>query len=207
LNKVKLFYVHDPMCSWCYGFSPTYKKLVEQLPDNISLKRLVGGLAPDSVEPMPDTTRAMIQKNWHRIEQTIPGIKFNFAFWEKCQPRRSTYPACRAVIAARKQDKAFDVTMTQAIQQAYYINAQNPSDDDVLINCAKQAGLDILQFEKDYFSENVNLILHDEIRFCRSIGGNSFPSLILCNESRYLDITIDYNNHEVMLETIRISNR
>ena len=203
MSKVELFYVHDPMCSWCFGFTPTYKKLMDQLPENIILKRLVGGLAPDSDEPMPDTTREMVQQNWHRIEQKIPGTKFNFAFWENCEPRRSTYPSCRAVIAARMQDEAFDLAMTQAIQQAYYVKALNPSDDDVLMACAKEAGLDIKQFETDYFSAEVRHALYDEIRFCRSIGGNSFPSIIIFKDNRYFDVAIDYNQPEIMLEFIQ----
>ncbi len=43
-----LIYVHDPMCSWCWGFTSVYKQLVDQLPADIEIRRLVGGLAPDS---------------------------------------------------------------------------------------------------------------------------------------------------------------
>ncbi|MDF4306582.1 DsbA family protein, partial [Vibrio parahaemolyticus] len=24
---IKLYYVHDPMCSWCWGYKPTIEKL------------------------------------------------------------------------------------------------------------------------------------------------------------------------------------
>ncbi|MBE8572891.1 DsbA family protein, partial [Vibrio sp. OPT46] len=29
---IKLYYVHDPMCSWCWGYKPTLDKLKQQLP-------------------------------------------------------------------------------------------------------------------------------------------------------------------------------
>ena len=46
-----------------------------------------------------------------RIEGRIPGVRFNFDFWTHCTPKRSTYPACRAVIAARAQDPTLDEAM------------------------------------------------------------------------------------------------
>ena len=86
-DNVTLYYVHDPMCSWCWGFSRALGELAEQLPTDIVLRRLLGGLAPDSDEPMPQDMQQMIQDSWHRIEQHIPDVKFNFDFstmdWSK----------------------------------------------------------------------------------------------------------------------------
>ncbi len=59
MNK-KLIYVHDPMCSWCFGFAKVYQQLTEQLPENIEFIRLLGGLAPDTVEIMSESTRQMV---------------------------------------------------------------------------------------------------------------------------------------------------
>ena len=123
----RLIYVHDPMCSWCWGFTDTYQSLVKRLPEDLTVLRLLGGLAPDSDEVMNESTQMMIQQAWQRIEQMIPGKQFNYDFWTKCKPRRATYPACRAVIAAREQGDKYDVLMTSRIQQAYYQQARNPS--------------------------------------------------------------------------------
>ena len=45
--KAVLFYVHDPMCSWCWGFSEVKKQFFSALPDEIKTRRLLGGLAAD----------------------------------------------------------------------------------------------------------------------------------------------------------------
>ena len=92
------------MCSWCWGFRPIWTEIKTNLPQEIEVKYLLGGLAPDSDEPMPKQMQSDISGYWRRIQQHIPGTKFNFDFWDKCEPRRSTYPSCRAVIAARKQE-------------------------------------------------------------------------------------------------------
>jgi putative protein-disulfide isomerase len=147
-----LYYVHDPMCSWCWGFEPTRRQLFAALEGRLQIERLVGGLAPDTDEPMPATMRNMLQQTWHRIAISIPGTEFNFEFWEKCQPRRATYPANRAVIAARSQGDEFDARMTERIQRAYYLEARNPSDDSTLIELAADIGLDCERFADDLAS-------------------------------------------------------
>ena len=112
----------------------------------MDVRYVLGGLAADTDEPMPEETRSFLQQTWHKIEQRIPGVHFNFDFWEKASPRRSTYPACRAVIAARQFGPEYEALMTAAIQRAYYQEARNPSDDSTLIELAAEIGLDADEF-------------------------------------------------------------
>lgn len=144
--KAILYYIHDPMCSWCWGFSRVYNQLLEKLPREIEVQRLLGGLAKDTDIAMPVDMQETIKSNWLRIEEHIAGIKFNFDFWHNNIPRRSTYPACRAVIAAREQGQEKDSLMTEAIQRAYYKQARNPSDENILIELAKEIGLEQKRF-------------------------------------------------------------
>ena len=92
---------------------------------------VMGGLARDSDDPMPEETRAYVQMNWREVTKTT-GAEFNWDFWRKCKPRRSTYPACRAVLAAGAQREDAVPEMFDAIQRAYYREARNPSDIDTL---------------------------------------------------------------------------
>jgi len=200
--KTTLIYVHDPMCSWCWGFTDVYQQLVEQLPAEIDVLRLLGGLAPDSDVPMPESMRAMLQQTWHRIETMIPGKVFNFDFWDQCVPRRSTYPACRAVIAAREQGNQYDVIMTQAIQQAYYQQARNPSDDETLIELAGEIGLDQHRFAGQLRDSVSHQQLLDEINSARSIGIDSFPSLMLERGGQHYPVLSNYTNVDPILNQI-----
>lgn len=198
----KLYYAYDPMCSWCYAFSPTLNALIEKLPKQLEVIYLLGGLAMDSDEPMPEETRTYVQANWQRIEEQVPGTKFNYDFWKHCQPRRSTYPACRAVIAAREQGKEYDLEMIYAIQQAYYLQARNPSDISTLCELAVEIGLNKDKFTKDIKSSEVDEMLRQEIKQSRRLGLNSFPGLLLETENQQIRIEPDYLNIDAMLEKI-----
>ncbi len=197
-----LYYVHDPMCSWCWAFRPTLTKLLAALPSHIKVQYLVGGLAPDSDEPMDETTQAMIQKHWHTIEKKVPTTKFNFDFWTNNTPRRSTYPACRAVLAAKAQDAGKEDAMIFAIQQAYYFQAKNPSNDDTLIHCAKPIGLDTKQFQQDLHAKHTQQQLEHDIQQAQNMGVHSFPSLILEDNGQFKPIAIDYNHTGNMLQQL-----
>lgn len=203
---MKLYYVHDPMCSWCWAFRPVYYQLKEQLAQDtqhdIELIRLLGGLAPDSDEPMSEKTRQYVLSNWQQIEKQVPTTQFNYQFWEKCQPRRSTYPACRAVIAASMQGAHYDELITYAIQQAYYLQAKNPSDLDTLIALAGEIGCDAQQFEKDIQANYTEDLLQQELKLARDLRLNSFPGFLLINQQQYRYIEPDYHNVDALVSNI-----
>ena len=103
-NPTRLYYSHDPMCSFCWAFRPVWAKIQSTLADkkpDIEIISILGGLAPDSDAPMPEDVKNRVKAAWQYIEQNIPGTQFNYDFWGLQQPRRSTYPACRAVIATK----------------------------------------------------------------------------------------------------------
>lgn len=200
--KSILYYIHDPMCSWCWGFSSSLHGLLARLPKKLTVQRLLGGLAPDSNEPMPDSMQEVIKANWARIEDSIPGVEFNYDFWLKTTPIRSTYPACRAVIAAREQGEQYDELMTKAIQHAYYQEARNPSETTTLIELADELNLDVVRFKQDLESKKTEQCLLDEIRFTREIFAESYPSLVLQRGDDLFSIKINYTNSDVMLQEI-----
>lgn len=141
---------------------------------------------------------------WQKIQQTVTGTQFNFDFWEKCSPRRSTYQACRAVIAARNQGNQNEEPMILAIQQAYYLKARNPADLDTLIELADQIGLDHERFIADITSHAVNQMLMKEIAFMRQLGVKGFPTMLLENKGQFTNIAHDYKDTNSVLNQIKL---
>ncbi len=197
--QAKLFYVHDPMCSWCWGYKPVWNQLTQALQGKVEIQYVVGGLAPDSDVPMPKAMQEQIASYWKKIENYL-GTEFNYDFWIKNAPRRSTYPACRALLAARNQ--GIELQMLTEIQSAYYLEAMNPSDIDVLCQLAQRLKIDTEKFAQDMASDTLNSTLMAELRFARSIGGNSFPSLFLQTEKGIVELPIDYQSSQQTLTLI-----
>lgn len=190
------------MCSFCWAFRSTWETVLPQLKDTVNVVNVVGGLAPDSDQPMPSEMQSKLSGTWKHIEHSILGTQFNHAFWSECKPRRSTYPACRAALIARNISHELEDKMTLAIQQAYYLNAQNPSDEDTLITAAASIGLDTTAFAQSLRSEEINTQLTDELKMARSLGLNSFPGLLITDGNKGFHIPIEYNDTDEMLNRI-----
>ena len=197
-----LYYIHDPMCSWCYAFVSSLTALQKELPDFIRIKKIVGGLAPDTTNPMPVELQQKIQQTWRRIKQTVPSVQFNYDFWMINTPVRSTYPACRAVLAARQQGAGFEDKMIGAIQTAYYQMAKNPSLQSTLLECALDVGLDADRFTNDLTCDEIEEELQNEIRIARKLGVITYPSLLLEHNGRLFPVDVDYIDHEAMIREI-----
>jgi putative protein-disulfide isomerase len=197
-----LFYIYDPMCSWCYAFEAGWQRLQNSLPERVQITYVLGGLAPDTNEPMPEDLRVMIRQTWQKIEKTVPGVHFNYAFWTSNTPVRSTYPACRAILAAQKQCADARIEMRREIQKAYYKNALNPSKPETLIQCAREIGLDVALFTADLFSADIQTVLEDELRLAGILNAFAFPSLRLQYQQKLYSIHVEYIDDEKMLNEI-----
>ena len=66
----------------------------------------------------------------------------------------------------------------EAVQQAYYLEARDPSDTATLIALAGEIGLDKAQLQKDLDSSTVQEAFDAELAQVRSFGVTGFPTVI-----------------------------
>ena len=187
------------MCSWCWGFASALEEAKEILPETVVLRYVMGGLAPDSDEPMEAGVRSYVQSAWREVAATT-GARFNWKFWDICQPRRSTYPACRAALTAGLQGALPE--MFAALQRAYYAEARNPSDSETHLALAGELGLDLARFGTDLVSSRVEEMLQRDFALRRSLGVREFPSLIFEAGERRHDIVRGWASAEGVHERL-----
>ena len=173
MSDTPLLYIADPMCSWCWGFAPTLAAIESTYP-NHPVQLVLGGLAPDSTAAMDQATRTYVQQAWRDVAKAS-GAKFNFDFWTECSPRRSTWVACRAVIVARRFH--LEREMFEAIQHAYYLEAKNPSDDEVLADLAQQLEIPRSLFLEELNAPQTQRQLEDDFELRRRLNAHGFPSI------------------------------
>lgn len=193
------------MCSWCWGFALVWQQIQEQISDKYKIEYVVGGLAPDSSEPMPIDLQNKLQSIWQQIQKTVPGTEFNFDFWQACAPRRSTYPACRAVLTTKMLQPEKEQAMISAIQRGYYLQARNPSDDETLIEFAVEVGLDATLFAAKLNGVEVQQSLQENLALAAILPINGFPSLVLQKNNKHIPIQINYTDAKVVLDQLYVN--
>jgi putative protein-disulfide isomerase len=197
---MQLFYIMDPMCSWCWAFSPTLQTIEQTFPD-LPIQYVMGGLAADTDDPMPQEQQDMIRSIWQQIEART-GTAFNYDFWTQCSPRRSTWRACRAIIVAEQLQSGSAGLMAKAIQQAYYLNAKNPSDSDTLTALAESLGLNVTEFTALLDAPATQQQMKDNLMLSRQLDVSGFPALRLLNQDKAIRISDGYSGPDAIIERL-----
>ena len=177
---MRLLYIMDPMCGWCYGFQPELEKFLEKH-SSAEVDWIMGGLAPDTQQPMDENLKQTISSYWYEIENKSQ-VSFNHDFWKLNTPYRSTYPACRAVIAAESLKTKSSQQMVKAIQSAYYQEAKNPSLEETLIACACSIDLDENQFLEVFKSKETEQRFQQHLSITYQLQIKGFPALLYVND-------------------------
>ncbi len=197
----RLYYCYDPMCSWCWGFKPVWDSLQEQLQNrsDMEIVYVLGGLAPETDEPMGQGMRKQLQQTWREVAART-GVSFNHDFWTCNIPRRSTYPACKAALVAREQ--GLEKAMYEAIQKCYYQQAGNPSDYETLYSLAESLGIDRPFFSNRIHDQEIEQALHEEIMLAERLGTHGLPGLILEQGGQTVLIPHSYTDTQQTLQGI-----
>jgi len=125
---MKLVYVGDPMCSWCYGFGKELAQLRAAHPA-LELEIVVGGLRAGGTEILDDAAKQFRLQHWARVE-AASGLPFNReAFVARQGFVYDTEPVCRAVVAARRLAPQSDLlAVFRAFQHAFYAEGRDTTD-------------------------------------------------------------------------------
>ncbi len=182
---MKLVYVGDPMCSWCYGFGKELAQLRAQHPA-LELEIVVGGLRAGGTEILDDAAKQFRLQHWARVEEAS-GLPFNReAFLARQGFVYDTEPVCRAVVAARRLAPEADLlAVFRAFQHAFYAEGRDTTDGNELaaIGAAElqRQGHDVSAAGFLYTWREPATIAetHGHFTLARKLGVTSFPSLLL----------------------------
>lgn len=191
-----LIYIADPMCSWCYGFSPELAALLEGLP-GMPLEIVVGGLRPYNTQVMDDELKATLLTHWEQVEQRtrLPfsrdGLaRENFVY--------NTEPACRAVVAVRMIAPQASLAVFHAIQRAFYAEAQDVTQGKVLATIAAsvltESGVptDAEKFYSVWESDVAVKATLEDFQQAHRWGVTGFPTLVLERDGELDMVTSGY---------------
>ncbi len=197
MNAPLLWYFADPMCSWCWGFSPVIEALRDAYRERMKIALVLGGLRHETV-PMTATNREEILHHWHQVHART-GQPFRF---ENALPSGFVYdtePACRAVAAVGGLDPALTFPLFRAIQSAFYAEGRDVTQPGVLAELAAGLGADKHAFLQAFDSDAARARTQAHFRQARQAGVRGFPALILQQDLQLHSVS----NGCLPLETVR----
>ncbi|MBL4748051.1 MAG: DsbA family protein [Magnetovibrio sp.] len=190
-----LLYFGDPMCSWCWGFSPVLRRLVDVCADKALLHVVMTGLRPGTTEPWDADMRTFIHQHWVNVgDQT--GQPFNFERFENTDFIYDTEPACRAVVSARTLAPETALPVFEAIQKAFYADGQDVNNLDQLADIAAVSGVDRTQFKDLMQRPTVLQQTRDDFTQTRNFGVLGYPTVLLAQDGKVTALTQGYQSFE-----------
>jgi putative protein-disulfide isomerase len=205
---MKLIYVGDPMCSWCYGFGKEMTALMELHPE-LELQIVVGGVRAGATDVLDDHGKAFRLGHWARVE-AASGLPFNRqAFLARKNFVYDTEPVCRAVVTARKLAPTANLLgVFRALQHAFYATGLDTTDGHVLSVVATDTlaadghAIEVDSFHAAWQSKEMVAETHLDFMLARRMGVSSFPALLLDTDEGIAEVSPGYAEMSVLKERL-----
>lgn len=178
-----LWYFADPMCSWCWGFSPVIEALRAHYRDRLKIALVLGGLRHETA-PMTAAQREEILHHWRDVHART-GQPFRFDGALPAGFVYDTEPACRAVATMGGIDPTQVFPLFTAIQTAFYGEGRDVTQAGVLADLAAGLGVDAAAFTRAFDSDDTRARTQAHFRQARQAGVRGFPALILQQDAQF----------------------
>ncbi len=175
----KIIYIGDPMCSWCYGFTPELNQALEAIGTDYEFEMIMGGLKPYAKSPMDENLTGFLRGHWHEVA-TATGQPFKYDLLERKDFYYDSEVPSRAVLVVREVSPERELEFFQRVQHAFYAENQNTNQTDTYLRILDEMGISAQNRFLEKFSST---LLKDktraDFRRAREMGVSGFPALFL----------------------------
>lgn len=198
--KIKIYYVMDTMCGWCYGFSDVITKIHEKYKEVYDFNILPGGMwIGDNVKTMNHSLGDYIKGHNRRIEE-LTGRKFGEGFNKNILENNNivldSFPGAKAVVLIQRLKKDIAFNFLKKIQEALFIEGKDTNNLETYTEIAESFGISKEEFEKEFLSENLAEETFKYFNMVSEMGVASFPTVIAVEGDNGRIISQGYTNFE-----------
>lgn len=176
-----LYYFFDPLCGWCYGFSPVIKKFVERHKHELDVELIGGGMVRgESEKPIADMEPFIREAN--KKVENVSGVKFGEKFHEVLDEGTRVYssvPGCIALNVYKSFTDKRQLEFGTAMQQAIYKDGVDPYDMEYFADIAARLNVDKSEFlvrsELDMYRKEA----YDDFSVTQQFKVTGYPTLVL----------------------------
>jgi putative protein-disulfide isomerase len=197
-EKIKLLYVYDPLCGWCYGFGPVVEKIERNYQSDIEVEIISGGMIMgERIAPVGNMADYILQAipRLERMTGAAFGEPYKQLLKEGTYVTSSEKPSVAlCVYKSFKKDSA--VSYGHTIQTSFYKYAKDLNNDTLYADIAKDFGIDRTQFLNRMRDSTYLNQAHAEFKKAAALGVTGFPTLLMKQENGYVKISEGYATYD-----------
>ncbi|WP_275899521.1 ClpXP adapter SpxH family protein [Bacillus piscicola] len=181
-KKIELYIFTDPLCPECWAFEPSLKKLMIEYGHYFSVRFLVAAKLGAG-----NATEARHKKEWKNLaslyEKTAnrTGMSCDGDVWHE-NPVHSPRTPALAVKAAEMQGRQQAVVFFRRLRELLFVHKKNIADEEVLLHCAHDTGLDVEEFKKDIHSASAIRALQCDMKTTIEMEVERAPTFVFFND-------------------------
>lgn len=188
MNQMKIDFVSDVVCPWCAVGLKSLETALARLDGQVNaelhfqpfeLNPQMGSEGQDIAEHLGQKygiDAQQIERNQDNIRQRGASVGFSFEMGKRSRIY-NTFDAHRLLHWAELEGR--QRPLKHALLEAYFTHGKNPSDHDVLVRLAKDAGLDEARAREVLASDAYADDVKQRERFYLDHGIHSVPAVIV----------------------------
>ncbi len=213
MNKVIITNVTDPVCPWCWGEEPFFRKLETHFPNLITWRNVMGGLVEDMNTNKPADldahsyytkenkdfiTHCLETAEKHHMPIKVEG--FNLF----SETENSSFPLCIAFKAAQIADTEKADLFLYNLRAAAMAEARQTITESELIAIADESGIDIAAFLDPLNDGSAEKAFWQDVEEAKSLKVEVFPTFVFEYEGKKMALKSfrDYNTMAAMIKAV-----
>ncbi|MDV6237327.1 DsbA family protein [Leptospira ellisii] len=178
LLKHSILYAADPLCPWCYGFYPVFRKILESYSDRIRFSLILGGLRfGETAEPFTPELSKILKYEW-RDAEAVTKQPFVPEILNRTDILYNSLNACKAIIAVQKISPEIVFEYLGEVSKTFFYENRNPTEYETFLNAARKLGVDPDRFRKTFEDEDTESETWTDFYYGFSAGVSAFPTFI-----------------------------
>lgn len=188
---MKMVYVYDALCGWCYGFSPVMAQFQKKYKDNLNIEVISGGMITgDRIGPIGEVASYI---SWaYKEVETATGVKFGDTFLKKTLKDGNaiftSIPPAIALSVFKKLDSHNSVQFASALQTAIYYDGIYPNNIDAYGDIASKFGIDAKYFILKMKDPLFRRLAEDDFKRSKALNVLGFPTIFLIIDETFYSV-------------------
>lgn len=200
-DNMKIIYVYDALCGWCYGFSPVMKSFHKKYKDSLDFEVISGGMITgERIGPIGEVA-PYISWAYKEVEQTT-GVEFGSDFLDKTLKEGSaiftSIPPAIALSVFNNYDQQNSIQFASALQKAIYYDGIEPKNKEAYGKIAATFGMEATLFIESMNDPKYEQMAQKDFQRTAELGVSGFPTVFIQKNGMYYKIASGYCSFETM---------